>query len=106
MGTVTEAELRDAYASMEQSKRKLFEETREMIEAAQKLGMPRSEISGILERDVGDEAGRDLLNGIYKPYKPSSQFLRTDGAPAETRRLYDERRRFIMKLATETPPEF
>jgi hypothetical protein len=75
-GTVTRAQLEEAYGKSERARRKLFDETHQAALAATRLGMSQREVfatfnsAGLSERDA-----RAVLVGVYQPYVPSTQTL-------------------------------
>ena len=103
-GTVSEAELRNAYSDMESRRRDVYDRMRRVVDAAIGLRVPREQIQDILRGSLSQAETRALLNAAYQPYRPSDSFLQWYGkrADTETKAEYSRRKAFLRTLADET----
>ena len=77
-GEVSDEELKEAYDAMEVSRRQLFDEMHELSNDAIALGMTDKDVRRVLRsRGVSKDDAKRIIDGSYRPYKPSSQFLKT-----------------------------
>jgi hypothetical protein len=73
-GMVSDQELIEAKGKEEEARRRVFDEMREDVLAAGKLGMPPIEIRKTLKNaGVAQDDINDLLSGRYRPGKASLQ---------------------------------
>ena len=70
-GTVSDREILDDYRRSEKSKQKLFDEMREDIMRAQRLGMSEAEVREALESALSKSDAQALIRGVYEPYRPT-----------------------------------
>ena len=86
-GAVSDEELQQATASAERARQKNFEKMHEVIRAAERLGVSAKRIRSILRGSLTAQQTTDLLNGTYRPFRPTGRFLGgLDVEPAERRR--------------------
>ena len=86
-GTVSDEELQQATASAERARQENFDNMHEIIQAAERLGVSAKRIRSILRGSLTVQQTADLINGIYRPFRPSGRFLGgLDVEPAERRR--------------------
>jgi len=110
-GPVEEADLARAYRQSEDGRRSAFADMVAVTVAAQRLGVQRTQIKKILESlGISEQDRRDIINGNYRPYKPSDQFLESmiksskaqDPTRAQVARTtFKERKSIIKRLANE-----
>ncbi len=74
-GTVSDDELLQATTSMERARQETFQEMHEDIQAAERLGVSITEIRQMLKGRLSRQQVTDLINGEYRPFRPTGQFL-------------------------------
>ena len=96
--TVSEAEIRDAYEQLENTRESAFEQVQKSIRAARNMGTSEAELAASLETKIAKEWVRGLLQENYTPYRPSSSFMRGAMKTAKTNERRDELRRRLEVL--------
>lgn len=87
-GKVSDADLIEAWEDADRARRRLFDDMREAIRAATRLGVTRQEIvQATRNAGLSQEMVARLLNGDYETYAPSTQFVRTLGRSHDTAEL-------------------
>jgi hypothetical protein len=86
-GAVSDEELQQATASAERARQQNFEDMHEVVQAAERLGISLERIRRILRGSLTVQQTSDLLNGTYRPFRPTGRFLGgLDVGPEERRR--------------------
>jgi hypothetical protein len=77
-GTVSRGELAEAYSNMEVSRKRLFSDMQDSINAARSLGVSEKEIVASLESSgLGKQEAKKLADGKYEPWRPSDKAFAT-----------------------------
>lgn len=78
--SVSVQEIMSAYEQMEEVRQAQFEETHEDFKATIRQGVPFTKVLRIAtDQRLGEQLSKEVLLGLYKPYKPSSSLIRDLG---------------------------
>jgi hypothetical protein len=100
-GMVSDQEIQEAHQEMETARRRIYEELHEDVLAARQLGMDEAAVRRILRSaDYSVQDVNDVIQGRYRPWRPSDQFMRGYRGMMPAEEL--NRRRNVVRQSTQS----